>query len=781
MGTAISAVVGFSYGRGAYAQALNANNTSTVVISGPGTFATSNGFAVDTSTNGGPGVDISVARGASGDTVFNDYYASSITGDTSGIDAENMGNGALSITTTGAVLGEDLSGIYAYSSASSTDLTIVAASVAGGIGGIDAFNQGSGALSITTNGDVVGETRAGIEALNYGSGLTIDTANVTGGNDGIRALNFGTGVLSITANGAVVGGTDDGIFANNASTEDLTITISEGGSVSTSGTDADDFSIEAVAPNGAVVVNNFGTVTGRVNLTNSNVFTNSGTWDLAGTTSDFNATGDSLVVNEGLITAASDGAAAETSVIDNLDTFRSNTGGTIRLNDGVAGDVFKIATSSSGTGNFVANGGTVQLDVVLGGDGSATDLLDISGDVILDGAPTALAFTSVGGGAGDETTAGIKVVSVGGTSDHGAFVLGTPVEFGAFAYDLSLGQCNDTSNENWYLCSSDRLGTTAALFEAMPGIVLNGFARSETLQQRLASRVQGGSGVTLSTQGEAELPLVQSTAPWLRLWGDFADITPDNSTAGGAFKTDSWGLEAGIGSILGDHAAGNLVGGVNLRYGATSADLINPVGTASLNAEGFGIASSLTWFGNDGFYVDGIAALDFVSIDATSQGGGELLNDHDDVVYSASAEIGKRIELEGGTTLIPQAQLSWGKMRNGSLTDNLGNVVSFADREALTLRIGLTVEQDVAFTAVGAGKLYGFGNVLHDLEGSRSATVAGTEVTQSGTGDWFELGAGFSLQSKSSAELFGKVFYREAFNGVKGDAIAVSAGWQIQW
>ena len=732
MGTAISAVVGFSYGRGAYAQALNANNTSTVVISGPGTFATSNGFAVDTSTNGGPGVDISVAPGASGDTVFNDYYASSITGDTFGIDAINQGSGALSITTTGAVVGGTDDGIYAYNSADGMDLTIVAASVTGGNFGIQADNSGTGALSITTTGDVLGET-------------------------------------------------NDGIYAYNASTEDLTITISEGGSVSTSGTDADDFSIEAVAPNGAVVVNNFGTVTGRVNLTNSNVFTNSGTWDLAGTTSDFNATGDSLVVNEGLITAASDGAAAETSVIDNLDTFRSNTGGTIRLNDGVAGDVFKIATSSSGTGNFVANGGTVQLDVVLGGDGSATDLLDISGDVILDGAPTALAFTSVGGGAGDETTAGIKVVSVGGTSDHGAFVLGTPVEFGAFAYDLSHGQCNDTSNENWYLCSSDRLGTTAALFEAMPGIVLNGFARSETLQQRLASRVQGGSGVTLSTQGEAELPLVQSTAPWLRLWGDFADITPDNSTAGGAFKTDSWGLEAGIGSILGDHAAGNLVGGVNLRYGATSADLINPVGTASLNAEGFGIASSLTWFGNDGFYVDGIAALDFVSIDATSQGGGELLNDHDVVVYSASAEIGKRIELEGGTTLIPQAQLSWAKMRNGSLTDNLGNVVSFADREALTLRIGLTVEQDVAFTAVGAGKLYGFGNVLHDLEGSRSATVAGTEVTQSGTGDWFELGAGFSLQSKSSAELFGKVFYREAFNGVKGDAIAVSAGWQIQW
>jgi fibronectin-binding autotransporter adhesin len=413
---------------------------------------------------------------------------------------------------------------------------------------------------------------------------------------------------------------------------------------------------------------------------------------------------------------------------------------------------------------------------------TAADQLDISGDVILDGAPTALAINSVGGGTGGETTTGIEVVTVvNGTSDAGAFVLAGPVEVGALSYDLSLGQCDDTANDNWYLCNNGTIGTTGAVFEAMPGVVLNSFARTETLQQRLGARVQGGTGPTLSTQGDADLPVAQSVGPWMRTWGDFADITPDNSSAGTSLEADSWGLEAGIGTILGDHAGGNLVGGVNLRYGATYADLSNPVGTASLNAEGFGMAASLTWFGNDGFYVDGNAAVDFVSIDATSQGGGELLNDHDDVVYSASAEVGKRIELQGGTTLVPQAQLSWGKMRDGSLTDNLGNVVSFADRETLTSRVGLTVEQDVTGSSWGAGKVFGFGKVLHDLEGSRTATVAGTDVTQSGTGDWLELGGGFSLQPTENSNVFGQVSYREAFNGVDGDAIAVSAGWRMQW
>ena len=59
--------------------------------------------------------------------------------------------------------------------------------------------------------------------------------------------------------------------------------------------------------------------------------------------------------------------------------------------------------------------------------------------------------------------------------------------------------------------------------------------------------------------------------------------------------------------------------------------------------------------------------------------------------------------------------------------------------------------------------------------------MAGTNVTQSGTGDWVELGGGFSLQPSEGTNLFGQVSYREAFDGVSGEAIAVSAGWKMQW
>ena len=701
-----------------------------------------------------------------------------------GIIADNDGTGALSITTTGDVTGETKSGVRAQNAG--TDLSLEVAKVNGKSDGIYASNTGTGFLTLTATGKIEGQTSDGLFAVGYGTYMTIETADVTGFDTGIAASNLGSGALSITANGAVTGGTGDGIYAYNASSADLTITIAQGGSVSTFDTGASDFAIEATAPNGAVIVNNFGTVTGRVNLSNSNLFTNNGVWNLANTTSDVNGNGNvnTAVTNAGLIIAARNGATDEFSAIDNLDVFRNNPGGVIRLADGGAGDAFAINgdinAAADDPGVFVANGGRIELDLGFDSNGVISDVVAIGGDVTRGGAATALAFNSVGAGVGGTTNTGIQVIEVVGTSDADAFTLAGPVEVGAMSYTLSRGDCTTPTDENWYLCDSGTVGTTGAVFEAMPGLVLNSFSSTGTLQQRLDARVQGAVG-TLSTQGDADLPMAQAVGTWMRSWGDFAKITPSDSTAASSWETDSWGLEAGVGTVLSAHAGGDLVGGLNLRYRAAYTDLSNPVGTASLNAEGFGVAASLTWFGNDGFYVDGNAAIDFVSIDAASQMGGTLLNDHEDVVFSASAEVGKRFALKGGTTLVPQVQLSWGKMRDGSLTDNLGNVVRFADRVSLTSRIGLTVEQDVTGTAWGSGKVFGFGNVLHDLEGNRSVTVAGTDVSQSGAGDWVELGGGFSLEPTERTNLFGRISYREAFSGVNGDAIAVSAGWQMQW
>ena len=183
--------------------------------------------------------------------------AADVTGDDSGIYADNQGTGALSISTTGAVEGS-YAGIFAVNASQSTELTVTAADVTGGVYGIFAANEGSGALSITATGTVEGTYHAGIGAYNapYSADLTIEAATVRGGDFGIRAINQGTGALGISTTGAVEGTYYAGIAAFNASqSTDLTVTAGDvtGGTV---GIHANN------AGSGALSITVTGTVTG---------------------------------------------------------------------------------------------------------------------------------------------------------------------------------------------------------------------------------------------------------------------------------------------------------------------------------------------------------------------------------------------------------------------------------------------------------------------------------------------------------------------------------------
>jgi hypothetical protein len=149
-----------------------------------------------------------------------------------------FGTGALSVTADGEVTGTDDNGIYArISNTGSTGaLTVTTGAdsiVSGGENGIRAQQNGTGALSVTANGEVTGTNIHGISAQisnSYATGdLTITSgadSTVTGGAAGIQGLQFGIGALSITANGEVTG-TSGGISAqvlNPSTTGDLTVT-----------------------------------------------------------------------------------------------------------------------------------------------------------------------------------------------------------------------------------------------------------------------------------------------------------------------------------------------------------------------------------------------------------------------------------------------------------------------------------------------------------------------------------------------------------------------------
>ncbi len=185
----------------------------------PLTVTTQSGFGINTSTSGGNAFTLT----GNGGLTFTDTYASSITGATNGIYAKNSG-GVLSITTSGTVVGTAGDGIYSFNSSTGTDLNITTTGyVNGGTYGIKALNSGTGALSVSTSGNVYSRNM-GIMVRSTGTDLNITASGyVYGGTDGIFAVNSGSGSFTISTNGIVTGGVDGINAFNNVTGTNLNI------------------------------------------------------------------------------------------------------------------------------------------------------------------------------------------------------------------------------------------------------------------------------------------------------------------------------------------------------------------------------------------------------------------------------------------------------------------------------------------------------------------------------------------------------------------------------
>jgi len=240
----------------------NVSTDTAVSVTGTGdiSFKDFNRSTITSTFTGGAGLLINGSAGVGSVTV---YTSGVVTGDQSGIGANNFTNGAMTITTTGDVVGSNAAngiGINAHNDIAATDLTVTAkAGAQGGAVGIQTQNFGLGATVIKTYGAVTGTSASsyGINAFNgstTATDLTITSFSssvVTGGTTGIGAINSGSGALTITSVGPVTGTNGKGINARNYGTN-LTITASntQGGA---NGIDATNFG------SGALTITSTGT------------------------------------------------------------------------------------------------------------------------------------------------------------------------------------------------------------------------------------------------------------------------------------------------------------------------------------------------------------------------------------------------------------------------------------------------------------------------------------------------------------------------------------------
>ena len=231
------------------------------------------------------------------------------------------------------------------------------------------------------------------------------------------------------------------------------------------------------------------------------------------------------------------------------------------------------------------------------------------------------------------------------------------------------------------------------------------------MRQRLGDRI----GV-VEQEGDAVL--------WGRAFADHGRFAPGTSTSGASYEVTSTGLYFGSDGSIGN----GLVGGFNVRVGGASAGVDSSFGNGSIATTALGIGGTLSWFAENGFYLDAQAQVSlFGSSLYSSTASRTLVSGNGGFGYGASLEAGQQIALGPNWSLTPQAQLAWTEVRFAGFTDAFGAAVSLDHAASLRGRLGLSVDfaedgQDAAGQD-SSTRLYATANLYYDFVGGSRANV----------------------------------------------------------
>ncbi|MBZ9996199.1 autotransporter-associated beta strand repeat-containing protein [Mesorhizobium sp. BH1-1-4] len=624
------------------------------------------------------------------------------------------------------------------------------------------------ASALTGNAELV-KTDAGTLVLTGTNSYTGGTA-VNGGTlrvsvdanlgDAAGGLSFNVGTLNTTASFA--SGRDVGVLGQGTLATDAGTTLTLNGVISGAG---------ALAKSGG----------GTLALTaDSSGFT--GTTAIGGGT--VNVSGSLC----GDVNVLSGGRLEGTGTVCNT---TNATGGVIAAgNPGVPG-ALTIA------GNYTGNGGTLEIETVLGGDASATDRLVITGNTA---GTTTLKVANLGGG-GAQTVEGIKIIDVGGSS-AGTFSLAGDYVFqgdqavigGAYAYRLYKNGVSTPDDGDWYLRSAlttpdnppgPLYAPSAPLYEAYEG-VLQSFNELGTLQQRIGNRSWGEGATPEGADVPGQGP-VDGKAIWARIEAAHAKLDPKTSTTGTDYDVTTWKLVAGVDGLLHESEAGVLIGGITAHYGTASSDVSSIYGIGSIAATGYGVGGTLTWYGNSGFYLDTQAQATWYDSDIRSAMLGTLADGNNGFGYALSIESGQKIALSSKWSLTPQAQLAYSDVRFDAFTDQFGTRVSPGSGDSLVGRLGLSADYEDQWTdaagQVSRAHIYGIANLYYDFLDGTDVDVSGVKLVSQNQALWGGVGLGGSLDfADGKYAVFGEATAKTSLEKF-GDSNSIGAklGFSVRW
>ena len=694
---------------------------------------------------GQSGSGISAANSDDGGTYLTIEASDSVTGNRDGIAARNSGTGALSIITSGAVEGKSGSGISARNSANGTYLTIEASdSVAGYEYGIYADNYGTGALSITTSGAVEGKSEAGISAFNSANGtsLTIEASDsVTGDKYGIRAFNEGAGALSITTEGAVTGVEEDGraigISATN-SANGTSLTIEALASVT-----GDKYGIRAVKQ---------------------------GAGALSITTDSVTSYGDGIsAFNEGAgaLSIITSGAVEGKSFIGiGADNSANGTYLTIEASDSVTGGYTGIYANNSGTGALsITTSGAVEgkLNAGIYARNDGTDLEVVTADSVT-GYEHGIYANNFGTGALSITTEG-AVTSVeedgratGISADNSANGTYLTIE----ASDSVTGNRDGIAARNSGTGALSIITSGAVEGKSFIGIGAFNSENGTSLTIEASDSVTGGdTGIAANNNGTGALSITTEGA----VTSEYGiGIAADNNGTGALSITTSGAVE---GKSQAGIYADNSANGTSLTIEASD----------SVTGGYTGIYANNSGTGALSITADSVAGYEY-GIYAENFGTGALSITTSGVVTGQSGSGIYALNSENGTSLTIEASDSVTSSANGITAVNNGTgALSIATSDTVTGQYGMGIYlknlgTDINLTINHVTATNGAVSINHQGTGVVNSVNTGTLSTDSGSVITIEgsiaggsiINNGSWISGDSAALLLGEEFSSEEFS-----------------
>ena len=699
-------------------------------------------------------------------------------------------------------------------------------------GGLNVGAFGTGTLTIANGGTVINDTPNTANIGEFAGSL--GTVMVTGADStwsnslGVNIGRLGTGTLTV-ADGGIVNGPIM-IATNPGSIGTLNIGAGVGNPAVAPGT--------LTAPSVA-----FGSGTGTINFnhTSSNyvfapAISGGGSVNvLAGATiltADNSYTGRTTVSGG---TLAVGDFAHPSAALSGGGPITVGSGGTLGGYGSVTGSVINSGVIAPGSatpgfagspmgaftinGNYTGVGGAMALNTVLGGDGSPSDRLVISGGMA--SGSTIVHVTNVGGVGAETTGNGIQVVSAvgGATTAAGAFALSAgELRAGAFDYDLFRGGVSGSPND-WFLRSGfvsgggggggggaplpippfpldpppdplppgvefPIIGPELATYGVVQPLARQlGLSILGTLDDRMGDTYEPDGCAVAPVVGPDSLPTRKGSAPGPcplfspAAWGRFFGQTLDNhyqAFADPRASGNMGGFQGGLDLLRGSLIAGQYErAGLYGAFGDSSVDVnglaTNPAATAyslqrtgSLNLNAWSVGGYWTHVGPTGWYLDTVLQGTWYGGSASTQ---FAKLDTNGKGFIASLEGGYPFswpQLGPGFVIEPQGQILWQKVSFGQRNDGLGDV-ALGDTTGPSGRIGLRTKWTIATAGGQVWQPYLRGNLWRDWGAEADTVYSGTDVVPllSQT-TMLELGGGLTGRINANVSVFANVDYEFA-------------------